>query len=124
MYWVKYLKEYCKLAEPLAIYTAFLKWLADNDFELKTWSFFVEELCITSDNTQKVMWRKVLSNKEDFKDAYLMLKELVDEGVFAWYSFLEKYKITNYKQVFIDDFIKNEEEKENFITYLKTLKMY
>lgn len=124
MYWVKYLKEYCKLAEPSTIYTAFLKWLADNDFELKTWSLFVEELCIISDNTQKVMWRKVLSNKEDFKDAYLMLKELVDGGVFAWYSFLEKYKVTNYTQVFINDFIKNEEEKENFITYLKTLKMY
>lgn len=124
MYWIRYLKEYCKKSTPTTLYTAFLKWLSINDFELIAFETFIEELCITSDIIQSIMWRKVLSCAEDEQTAFKLLKELVDGGVFMWYTFLEGYKVKNYKEVFIDDFIKDEKEKQSFIKYLKDNDLY
>lgn len=124
MYWVKYLKEYCKKSEPVTVCKAFLKWLAVNDFELDAWSFFIEELCAVSDYTQTIMWRKVLSCKEDYMDASPLLINLIDEGLFIWYTFLEGEGVLNYKIVFINDFIHNEAERNSFESFLKENELY
>lgn len=113
MLWLHLLKKYCREITVTDPISALLKWFVEMNFECKSWSQFIHDLCTMADTVEIPQWRVKIANEGKTE----MIHKLLSRTIFFLYFYVKEEEPDQLVSMLLADMVPLD-ERESFLSFL------